>query len=106
MTRQTPTARLLPRTRTDVACAPATTRRGFLVGAAGAAVLSSGVAGPATRKHFQPPDHAVIVPFPAGGVTDVQVPRIRTDRVEELGQSIVVSNRPARPEPSPPDRWR
>ena len=81
-------------TRADVTSASAATRRGFLAAAAGAAVLSSGIAGPARAQAFPNRPITLIVPFPAGGVTDVQFRAFAQIASKELGQSIVVSNRP------------
>ena len=69
-------------------------RRRLLGAAAGAALLSSGLAPPASAQAFPSKPITLIVPFPAGGVTDVQFRALAQIAAKELGQPIVVSNRP------------
>ena len=71
-----------------------TGRRRFLGAAAGAALLSSGLTPPASAQAFPNKPITLIVPFPAGGVTDVQFRALAQIATKELGQPIVVSNRP------------
>jgi tripartite-type tricarboxylate transporter receptor subunit TctC len=71
-----------------------TGRRRFLGAAAGAALLSAGLTPPASAQAFPNKPITLIVPFPAGGVTDVQFRALAQIATKELGQPIVVSNRP------------
>ena len=71
-----------------------TGRRRFLGAAAGAALLSSGLTPPASAQAFPNKPITLIVPFPPGGVTDVQFRALAQIATKELGQPIVVSNRP------------
>lgn len=69
-------------------------RRRLLRAAAGTALLTAPFAGAVHAQTFPNRPITLIVPFPAGGVTDVQFRALAQIATKELGQSIVVSNRP------------
>ncbi len=73
---------------------PASGRRSFLAAAAGAAVLTSTLTGTARAQAFPNRPITLIVPFPAGGVTDIQFRAFAQVASKELGQPVVISNRP------------
>jgi len=72
----------------------APTRRRLIAAAAGTALLSSTLPGVARAQAFPNKPITLIIPFPAGGVTDVQFRVLAQLAQKELGQPIVVSNRP------------
>lgn len=69
-------------------------RRRLLGGAAGAALMASTISAPASAQAFPNRPITLIVPFPAGGVTDVQFRALAQIAEKELRQPIVVANRP------------
>lgn len=69
-------------------------RRRLIAAAAGTALLSSTLPRVATAQAFPNRPITLIIPFPAGGVTDVQFRVLAQVAQKELGQPIVVSNRP------------
>lgn len=72
----------------------APTRRRLITAAAGTALLSTGIPRPAMAQAFPSRPITLIVPFPPGGVTDVQFRALAQIVTKELGQPIVISNRP------------
>src|SRR5215470_3754405 len=73
-----------------------TDRRAFLhlaAGAAGAAALP-GAARIARAQSFPARPVTLVVPWPAGGSTDVAMRALATATEKHLGQSIVIENRP------------
>ena len=52
------------------------------------------VAGPATAQPFPSKPITLIVPFPAGGAVDIQARALALSAAKELGQPIVIVNRP------------
>ena len=83
-----------PADAADAADAPV--RRRLLGAAAGAALLAAGPrvvqAQPAGAYPSRP--ITLIIPFPAGGVTDVQFRALAQIAQKDFGQPIVISNRP------------
>jgi tripartite-type tricarboxylate transporter receptor subunit TctC len=62
--------------------------------AAGAASLATCVGAPAIAQNF--PNRAVtmVVPFPAGGITDAVARALASKMGEQLGKPVIVDNRP------------
>ena len=78
-------------------------RRGFIrrtLGIAAALALATG-AGPAAAEY---PDHPIrwLVPFSAGGGSDLATRIVARHVSQTLGQPVVVENRPAPPPSWPP----
>ena len=71
-----------------------TAQRRRLLRAAGSALIAAPFAQTARAQAFPARPITLIVPFPAGGVTDVQFRALAQIAQKELGQPIVVSNRP------------
>ena len=69
-----------------------TTRRALL--GVSAAALAGAQAGRARAQAFPNRPVTVIVPFPAGGTTDAQMRALATLASRELGQTVLVDNRP------------
>lgn len=69
-------------------------RRRRLLRAAGGALIAAPFAQSARAQAFPSRPITLIVPFPAGGVTDVQFRALAQIAQKDLGQPIVVSNRP------------
>lgn len=68
------------------------TRRLTLGALAGAALLA--LAGPAAAQSFPSKTITIVVPFPAGGVTD-QIARVLAGKMQDhLGKTVVVDNKP------------
>jgi tripartite-type tricarboxylate transporter receptor subunit TctC len=74
----------------------ATRRTVLLASAAGTASLAATLASPALAQVGAYPNKPVrlVVPFPAGGATDVLARALSIKLGEKLGQSLVVENRP------------
>ena len=70
------------------------TRRPLLQAAAGAALLAATGLRPAHAQAFPSRPITLIIPFPAGGVTDIQFRALAQAAQKELGQPIVVASRP------------
>lgn len=69
-----------------------TTRRMSLGAVAAAALLT--LAGPAAAQPFPSKTVTIVVPFPAGGVTD-QIARVLAGKMQDhLGKTVVVDNKP------------
>ncbi|WP_205665233.1 Bug family tripartite tricarboxylate transporter substrate binding protein [Caldimonas tepidiphila] len=69
-----------------------TTRRRSLGALAGAALMA--LAGPAAAQPFPSRTVTIVVPFPAGGVTD-QIARVLAGKMQDhLGKTVVVDNKP------------
>ena len=69
-------------------------QRRRLLRAAGGALITASFAQSARAQSFPARPITLIVPFPAGGVTDVQFRALAQIAQKDLGQPIVVSNRP------------
>lgn len=69
-------------------------RRGLLAGAVGGGLLAAAAGWPTVAAGF--PDRAItlIVPFPAGGATDVLMRGIATLAAAQLGQPVLIDNKP------------
>jgi len=67
-------------------------KRRVLLQAAGAFAVAA--AGPASAQAFPTRPVTLIVPFPAGGPTDITMRTLAETTAPHLGQSIVVENRP------------
>jgi tripartite-type tricarboxylate transporter receptor subunit TctC len=70
------------------------TRRRLLGAAAGAGLLAALPVEHAKAQAFPSRPITLIVPFPAGGVTDVQFRALAQIAAKEFGQPVVISNRP------------
>ena len=68
-------------------------RRQFLHLAAGAAALPA-VSRMASAQTYPSRPISIVVPFPAGGATDVVTRVLAKGLSDRLGQSVVVDNRP------------
>lgn len=71
-------------------------RRRDFIAALGAGFTASALAGAKAQQSSAWPDHTVriVVPYPAGGSTDVLVRILAEQLKDQLGQSFVVENRP------------
>ena len=62
--------------------------------ATGAASLAACVAAPAIAQNFPNRSVTMVVPFPAGGITDVVARALASKMGEQLGKPVIVDNRP------------
>jgi tripartite-type tricarboxylate transporter receptor subunit TctC len=67
--------------------------RQTLIRAALAAIVTAAAATTATAQNFPSRPVTLIVPFPAGGSTDINLRALATATEKHLGQSIVIENR-------------
>lgn len=75
---------------------PATSRRRFALGLLASVALSSGLATTAAQAQAAFPSKplSIIVPFAAGGATDILARIIGQALSMEIGQSVIIENRP------------
>jgi tripartite-type tricarboxylate transporter receptor subunit TctC len=75
---------------------PATSRRQFALGLLASVALSSGLAttGAQAQATFPSKPLSIVVPFAAGGATDILARIIGQALSVELGQSVIIENRP------------
>ena len=75
---------------------PVTSRRQFALGLLATAALSSGLATTAAQAQPAFPSRplSIIVPFAAGGATDILARIVGQALATEIGQSVIIENRP------------
>src|SRR5260370_10099781 len=72
-----------------------TMKRNAIVAAIAASLAIAAYAGAAQAQSFPARPVTLIVPWPAGGTTDVGMRALASATEKHLGQSIVIENRPA-----------